>query len=400
MVCKMTRTLLRWGCGLCATWIVLAAPIPAFAQEDDNPAIQQWQIEQAQRILEQTKKLGPWETQAQVIEDATNNMFQQQGWNSESDQFSRDVLREVSKIPPWKTAERQEVLMNALQARLGLSHDQRTQLNRDMQKEATGLTIKYFKDLAPIAMEVARTRMADKPFTPEQVQSWSQRLMPMMDDALQSLQRVSSKLEETMTPEQREKFKTDMDAVLRRHKDVAKMMVKWQAGNWTPTDWGLQNDPIHAGAVQLAADKEAQKNALVEAAQVRTHPDELKIAVDESTWDKYVKWFCATYECTDVQRGKADNVLKSSKDEAVRYHSSKRDLFENAQRLVRAGADDEHRKAAAAELARLQAPIAQMFERLRKRLYEEILTTQQRQMRPLDKTPLPPQKTAAAQSGG
>jgi hypothetical protein len=364
-----------------AICLIYAAVIStAFGQDD--PAVTPEQIKQAEEVMKKTQDMGPWENQTQVIEDATDKIFEQQGWNSESDQFTRTVMRDISKIPPWKPVERQEVFLDAFSERFGLTHDQRTQFGNDLQREGMTLTIKHFKDIIPVALDAAQTRAKQEPFTAEQVQEWSYRLKPLMDDGLDSVQRVANRLEKTMTPEQRDKLRTDMQSFIRRHHDVDKMMDNWKAGKWTPSDFGLQNDPIHAGAMAAVAADSAVKNELVATAELRSPPDEKKIASDESAWDKYVKWFCRTYQCTPTQRGQAESILKNAKSEAIRYRSSRRERIEKAQRAVATAMSLERRTAANTELENQLKPISERFEQMKKSLYEGLLTTQQRQLLP------------------
>jgi hypothetical protein len=212
-----------------------------------------------------------------------------------------------------------------------------------------------------------------------------------MDDALDSLERVSGKLEQTMTPDQRKTLQGDMKAFRRRQDDVKRMTEKWASGQWTPADWGLQNDPIHAGEMSKAAAGDAEKNALVEQAIIAKRPDEQLIAKDESEWDKYVKWFCNTYQCDERQRTTADGILRGSKKEAIGYLNARRDIIEQAQRKVKSASDAEGRKSANAHYDQVMAPVTQTFERMKKRLYEEVLTTKQRA------TYTPSPKTAKAE---
>jgi hypothetical protein len=349
--------------------------------QDDIPVTKE-QIEQAEEVIKKTQEMGPWESQTQVIDDATDKIFEQQGWNSESDQFTREVMREVSKIPPWQPVERQRVFLDKFTERLSLTHDQRNQLDGDLQREGMTLMIKHFKDVVPIAMDAAQTRARQEPFTAEQVQEWSHRLKPVLDDGLDSIQRVAMKLEKTMTPEQQEKLRTDMASLIRRHHDVEKLVSKWQSGGWTPADMGLQNDPIHAGAMANYNAVSAQKTSLVEAATSGQRPDEKAIAFEESAWDKYVKWFCKAYQCTPTQQSQAEAILKNAKSVAVRYRASRRDRIEEAQKQVKAAATMERRIATKKELENQLKPISDQFEQMKKRLYEGLLTTKQRQLLP------------------
>lgn len=345
-----------------------AGPVRA---QDEDPPVPKDQVKKAEEVIEVARTIGPWENQAPVFQQATDNIFRQQGWTSESDQFAREVMRQVGTIPPWKPREREEVFLGAVQSRFSLTHDQRTLLGTEMRRESMTFMIKHFKDMVPVMLEVAKTRAANEPFTPEQVQEWSRQLRPIMDEGLQMMDRVTGKLKRTMSPDQRRQLEEDLRALRRRHKDTMKMVERWEHGRWSPTDWGLQNDPLHAATAAQDAAREAEKNALVEQARLARNPDEPRIALNESSWDTYVKWFCNTYHCDDRQRTMADSILQRSKREASDYRGARRTMIEQQERLSSGGEANP-------ELNRLLQPIREIFERMKQRLSSEILTTEQR----------------------
>lgn len=379
----------------CAAWVGgFTAALIAGALRAQEPPLPKEQLQQAEEVVAATKQIGPWESQTQVIEEATDNIFKQNNWNSEPDQYARQLMHEIGQIAPWNPQQRQEVFLNSVQQRLKLTHDQRMQLDSSLKQESMMFAMRHFKDIVPVALEVARTRAANEPFTAEQVREWSNKLRPLMDDGLQIVQRVGQRLEKGMTPEQRELLEADMKAFVHRNEDVKRMVERWQAGQWSPADWGLQNDPIHAAAMAEFRMNEAEKNALVDAAQGMRKPDEATIAVDESAWDKYVKWFCDFNSCDERQRGQAETLLKVAKKEAIAYHSARRDVIEQYQRRLAGERNPEKVKACQADLNRVLAPIGLIFERLKKQLAEGVLTTQQRvKFAPPTKT-TPPAQTA------
>jgi len=374
--------------------LLLLAGRAGHAQEEQRELKEQ--VRGVQEVMNVAKSIGPWESQFQIIDEATDNVFRQQGWNSEPDLFARDVLRQVGVIAPWRPREREEVFLNAVQSRFSLTHDQRTSLAADMRREAMAMTIKHFKDALPVVLDMASTRARNQAFTPEQVQEWSRRLKPMMDEGAQMMERVADRLKRTMTEEQRRRLDEDMRAFQRRHKDVRRMVERWEDGKWTPADWGLQNDPLHAVAAARHSAIEAQKNALVEQARLASNPDEPRISVNESSWDRYVKWFCSTYQCDARQRSMSDSILRGSKKEAMDYRAARRDVIERYEALAASSESSGQRENAEAELARLLAPISQVFERMKLRLYQEVLTTEQRKKFTPRPPPAPPPIQAEA----
>lgn len=343
-------------------------------------------LKEAEDIVKTTKAMG-WDRQYQVMEQATDEMFRQNGWNSEPDQFARNLLREVGQIPPWQARERQEIFLNGLQGRLSLTHDQRILLNNEMQRESMALMARHFKDIVPVVLEVAKTRASDQPFTPEQVQRWSSSLEPMLNDSLETVKKLTQRLERTMTETQRGILKRDMDALLKRHRDVEKMVVKWKKGEWSPADWGLQNDPIHAGVMQEIA-RRGGANASTD--QNWKDPS---FANNESEWERYVRWFCDYFECDAAQRTKADAILKTAKQEAIRYRESRRDVIAQYEARLAAEKNPATRTMLAGELNKNLAPIGDLFQRMKDRLASDVLTSAQR-------TRLPQTTKAASAAGG
>ncbi|MBN2559806.1 MAG: hypothetical protein JXQ75_02610 [Phycisphaerae bacterium] len=375
-------------------------PTPAWAEE--QPKVSPGQIKQMKQLEDHAGGLGSWDRQYLAIEDAVDNVFQQQGWNSEPDQYARSLMRDVGRISPWKPQERTKAFMDGVQVRYGLTHDQRTSFEKDIHRESIRVAVKHLGTTLPIAIEAIQTRSSNQPFTAEQVQRWSQKLSPLMDESLQTVERVVGRLEKTMTQEQREILEADMKALRKRHSDMEKMVEKWQAGNWDPRDWGLQNDPIHAGAMADILALEEEKDARVEAAQLKDTLDEEQIATDESTWDKYVRWFCDKYECTDAQRTQAAGILKGSKTEAITFRNARSDLIDKCERLSQSAETEALRNYYAQQLDKELAPIAEVFGRLKARLHEQVLTTEQRAKfatRPPEEATAPPEQRTAKTPG-
>lgn len=369
-----------WNPGL-QRWVLLGLLVFAWPAGADEPEqVPPGMLKEMRQMEEQAKAMGSWESESQRIIDAHKNVFAKNGWNSEADQFSLDLINQVSQIAPWHPHEREEVFFNAIQVRYGMTHDQRTMVAREMRTESMGVAMRHFKEMMPVVLEIAQTRARQEPFTAEQVQKWSGHFKPIMDDMLSSVQRVEQKLRKTMTPEQRELLENDMKDVLKRHRDFEKMVKGWEAGNWNPTDWGLDNDPIHAASMAEYRAKEAERTQLVDAALLKTKPDLGEIASDESAWERYVKWFCNYYKCNDQQRGMARSILESCRRQAVDYLGARRKEMEKVEQLSRTAESEASRKYHAAELARLQKPIATIFESLCARLEKQVLTREQRQL--------------------
>lgn len=365
-----------------AHWVLLGlvfgiawpgAPLAA----DDKPPATPKEIKQIRRLQESAKQIGSWDQQYGVIAEATDNVFEQQGWNSPEDVWIQNLMRDAGQIPPWKPHERSNVFMDGVQVRYGLTHDQRTLFRDEMQRAGMDAMRKHFKTALPIMMEVVATRAKQQPFTADQVQRWSRAFKPVMEDSLKSLNNSVDKLKKTMTAEQRRQLDADMKALYRRHRDAEKMVAKWQAGNWNPTDWGLQNDPLHAAAMVEHRAQETEKNRAVEEARLEKAIDEGKIATAVSAWDLYVRRFCDKHGCTDMQRTQAESILRGAKKEARDILAARADRIQKTEQLCRAAETAASREKHSADMERLLVPVGLVFNRMKAQL-EQVLTTAQR----------------------
>lgn len=348
---------------------------PAHGQEGDRAASD---ARRQMKQIEQEAKNLPWDQEAGVISDAHRNIFQRNGWNSESDQFALNLVNEISRIPPWNTAEREALFMDRIQVRYSLTQPQRELTQNEFRREMMGLTLRHMRDLMPMALEVTRMRISRQPYTAEQVQKWSRRIEPIMGDALAAVERIKGSMEAGMSDEQKALLNRDMEAVVRRHRDVEKMVQKWKRGEWTPLDWGLEHDPVHVNAVHAVLQKQTADAELVALEELAKQPDLHATARDQSTWEKYVTWFCNYYKCDNRQRGVARGILDRATAEATQYVVSRgRDLLDAEQRVASAGSADA-RAAAQKRVDGLREPLVKTFERMCRELEATVLTSKQR----------------------
>jgi len=349
----------------------------SFSFQDERPD-PQTREELVQRMIE-AKDSGLWEKDTNIREQATDHFFQQHGWTSEPDLFAREVLREVETVPPWDQHKRQEIFINSLGRRFDLSQSQKELLDKSIQSEGMAISRRHFKETLPIVLEVIKTRAGGKPFTPEQVAKWSKTLEPMLEEARQAVDRVTKKLSETMTPAQRERLERDLAALMKRHGDVVKAMHKWKQGKWDPTDWGLQNDPVHAGLVADIRTQEAWRLAELEGKLAKEKDLKSRInARNEDEWERYVRLFCLKYGCDDRQIKSAYGALADVKKQAASYRQSRGKDIDAVIAQIEDAADAKAREPLVAKRDKLLEPIGKLFEQLCQRLDAQVLNSEQR----------------------
>lgn len=346
-------------------------------------------------ILDESKKLGPWEQNAPLEAEAIGQVFDRNGWNAPEDQFARDLVLRVNRIPPWNQQERQEMFIGALAERYTLSSDQQRRLNRSMQRESLRMTLNHFSQIAPIAMEAVKTRAAGQPFSSEQVARWTTVIRPIAEEGREAIERVSRELARDMNPEQKAALDKDLRALIRRHRTVTQQMVKWENGEWKAEDWGLDRDPIQSGQRQGAASAPAEDSELAAAkaaaqrslrgggggaeasgndngAAARMAPP-----AAEHEWARYVREFAARNEFTNSQRVSAQGILKDMLTRAQHWREANRPRIAAVEARIRANGDPAGIAKLSAELDQLNAPLRAMFEELKGRI-EALLTAEQR----------------------
>lgn len=369
-----------WGSFACLLTLALATqPIRADdpkSEGGDEPVNEfQRAVQQMQTLEALTRKIGPWEDEARNIKVANESMFRKYGWNTEADRFTLELVNRVSDVPPWKMMERETVFMDGLQERYLLSSDLRQFVQSEMRRETMTVAFKHLKEFMPTAIEMMTIRSNHQPFTAEQVQRWTRACRPLVAESFDAIDRVVKKTEPKMNDEQRKILRSDLKAFAKRRSDFQKMLDRWEAGEWTAEDWGLQNDPYQRKrTAQVAPGPEGLRHD--PAASSRPGPGIDPANVEASEWARYVKWFCEYYECDETQRGKAAAILKDLKKQAVDYLNARRIDIEQAERLGAKADSEAKRRHYQEEARRLRQPIRDLFTQLRARL-EGLLTSEQ-----------------------
>ena len=344
-------------------------PPPQPPPNEESPA------KQFGELVNTAKQIGPWEQQSAQNEESTGLVFQRQGWNSEPDQFALNMIRDVDRIPPWQTKQREEVFLNALQGRYQLTENQKSMINQKMRFESMRLSVKYFKEAAPIAMEALKARASGQPFTAEQMARWSRAAQPILADARESIERVAGELSGTMTPEQRKQMDGDLKAFLKRHDDVVKLTERWQRGEWDPRDLGLDHDPAHASIVAAKQQSELARPVPPVLQQPAAEPNAR--SDDESSWERYVREYGVNHGFDPVQTKSARAILSEQTARAKNFRQARATQLATLQRAVAAENDPVRKADLTKELQSVLTPVSDMFTELCARL-DELLTADQR----------------------
>ncbi|MBU0638410.1 MAG: hypothetical protein KKB50_06055 [Planctomycetes bacterium] len=393
---------------------------PAQAQDDEQDGQGQEMRSLRQnvgRLLGGLRELGSWDEHYEYMLAAAEKVYDRNGWDSEPDRFSLDVFREVGAIPPWAMQERFDTLIGVVSDRYMLSEDQERVLRRTVAQESLGIWQRHSGRILSYALEAIQTRAAGEAITPEQIARWTQMARPVFDDTKVRLNIAAERFMEQLDPEQREIAQEDLGAANRRVARMDELSRKWEQGEWEPSDWGLDEDPIQiAGEARAAAQTEETRPPETDEGAPDTLPErptlgesraalrrpagaadrptvrqtEPRVARDRESptrvlthadeddpWARYVRSFIEKYKLNEAQQQTAWRIYESVKvrgDRLRQRFGEQRDALR--QKLTEAQ-DNGRRAALAQQDAQQQAALDRLFEQMKRRL-ERLPTRAQR----------------------
>jgi len=408
------------------TWLIVLFVLPAGPADPNNPAagrkpqprreqpatrpardrfaeLQQ----QAARLIGATRQLGDWNEHYGYIMDAVERVYDRNGWTSESDLFSLELLGEVSAIPPWDVRRRFDALTARLAERYVLDEDQTASMRHLLVRESADMFRQHAGRIMQYGLELIQTRAAGEPFTAEQVARWAELARPVFVDSRRRMTEIAREFMEQLEPEQRELVQRDLEAANRRMDAVEKMGDRWARGEWDPRDWGLEEDPIQNGT--RAAGGEGPDSAAAAAEQAAggqarsprpargggAPPSEPPVgegpAVEETVqpskqrgqkptagpdsdgWARYVRAFIARYDLNAEQQQKAWLIYR----DADERRAAVRKRFDRRVADVRVAGNADEDKVIREQVEQRERDLGRLFEQLKQRL-ERLPTRSQR----------------------
>ncbi len=359
---------------------------------------------EANAIASKLYKSGPWSQHAQLIQQSIESLYAQNNWNTELDQFGKRMALEVSRRPPWDFNGRMKIASDMIQQRYGLNDEQVKKLRGKFVQNAFQFFMENAETLLPVVREALDTRLANKPFTPEQVAKWAKVVRPVAERwYAKSGQEITRFSKEHLTPEQQAKVREDLTIVGKRAKEAYGALRTMERGEWTPRMSGLENDPVH---VALQARLDAGRPP-TESAHARPAPPapstpkpptarspgpmrfgekrptakttvtrEESSLPDETAWVNYVRQFCVRYGLDKAQQASAYAILQDLQEQAQAYRSSRGDEIRRLEAQVRDADSPELRRDASSELRQVLVGIDELFKELKTRL-DSIPTAEQ-----------------------
>lgn len=405
-------------------WVAVAA-----VAQPAEPPPPTWR-DQATRLLGGLAQLSDWETHRTYLLDAVEKVYERNGWTSEADRFSLEVIREVNAIPPWQPLERFTVLSELVSARYDFDARQEEVFRDLVIRSSNEMFSKHADRILEYSLDAIQTRAAGEPFTAEQVARWAQLSQPVFMDGRHLINRNAGMMLAALREDQRPLMEADMAALNRRANDMEVMTARWAAGQWQPADWGMDEDPIQlagappatagsAGGVRSGAPDAGVPIAgapVPRRAAPRPRPDDdpgvvstnppqadagrrpaggaggaakppagqtgdttvvVEVESDpDDPWAAYVRRFIQKYQLNEDQQGRAWRVYRGQKAQADQFSSRYGQQLEALGRRTE-GDDKELAEARRALEEKLNGHLANLFERLKQRL-EQLPTRAQR----------------------
>ncbi|MGD2108977.1 MAG: hypothetical protein PVI86_06250 [Phycisphaerae bacterium] len=222
------------------------------ADEEGDPKYAPPILESFGRLSEQMDDTA-WERDTAFLKKSMDKLWERNGWTTESDLFARDVAKEVAAIPPWRVMRRLETMNRHVAERYGLSDADASRFQGAVIGETSGVLLRNMGIITRQIREVVEARQHGRPFTAEQVARWMQEGEPIMSEMEKSADRLRQVLEPMVAADRRRFFDADVESYMKRQRVVDKAVERWASGGWEPSDWGLEDDPVHRGLGKPAA---------------------------------------------------------------------------------------------------------------------------------------------------
>ena len=290
--------------------------------------------------------------------------------------------------------------------RYKLTDEQAGYTRQLMAKRVNTLLDKHEDRIRQLFREAIAMRTTGKPPSAEAIKSWSERAMPIYEDAKREIIAGNEEWGQILSPEQQKIHKLDLKMMKVDFNQYEERLGRWSKGGFdAKKDWVTKRPPARRTTAKPRGVKKPKPKVATPNPQVAQRPpgpagppklgvqaakepgsvqggaDDVELD-PEHFWDIYVRDFSRKYRLDSGQRGQARAVLKDCKERARRHRDAHREEYERLHGRIRqlrgSGADVEARGAANAELADLDAPISDLFEELKSRL-EGIPTTAQLQ---------------------
>ena len=245
---------------------------------------------------------------------AVERVFQDQGWDSETDRFMLTLFDEVRTAPAQDLLGRLDILVTGLSDRYLLDDEQAGALRERLVSGSTELLIKHGWSVMPAVADIVATRGGGEQVTAEQVANLMEVAGPALADARRELARGARAFADQLEPEQRELWLDDLAAAERRVETFDAVRRNWARGAWQASDWGMEDDPIQRSETGASGEVAQQPTAPAPAErQTQSEAGAPAAAAPDDAWSRYIREFIARYKLNDDQQQAAWRVYRQAK---------------------------------------------------------------------------------------
>ena len=267
------------------------------------------------------RQLGDWEHEAELGRNYFDRVWSENGWDSDADQFARQVGQAVVEIPPWNLQGRLKRFGDLIQERYQLDESQRRVLAGAVQRELIGLAVRHAGTIFQQTREMVGARVRGEPFTAEQIAKWTSDSEPLMADGRRSVQHIAERLGKALTPDQQELLADDLKSFEKRKAFYNRLRADWADGRWKAEDWGLENDPVQRGTTG-GGTRPTSENVSDPGQPDR--PSTRVLPYDETTWGRYATDFITRYGLDPSQKRAVQSILTELVARAGEYRQAHR----------------------------------------------------------------------------
>jgi len=368
------------------------------------------------RLLTSTRALGDWDVHYELLMASLEKVYARNGWDAEPDAFSLDLLREVNAIPPWSPLQRLDKLVEVVGDRYLLDPEQEAHFRAALTRDVAEILTRHAGRIVEYVGDAVQTRVSGDAFTPERVARWVQLSAPVFQDVRRRVNETAREFMSELNDDQRHLAQSDLDALNRRLAGIEQLSQRWVRGDWQPSDWGLEDDPIQLAAagrgiaatdlLSKATPRRVEEQPSVDASEgsdvpansgtasvgaanspgsapigahddvappprrrlPRGHAASQPAVVDADPWALYVRQFIQKYKLDESQQERAWRFYRDVKPRADKCRALYAERLDAAQRRAAIVRDENAQDAPHAVETERATALRRWFDQLERRL--------------------------------
>jgi hypothetical protein len=266
--------------------------------------------------------------------------------------------------------------------------DEQMMLTRQLLKERIPTWLKENRaEIQTLTNQFIEAQLYEQPPEVDGVASWSQRVLPLLDDFSDVVVGMTDEMRDYMTDDQQLQLEAELAGF-----ETGVSMVSNKLGIWADGGYDPESEWLPPGKERRERERqedreidEAVEQAKREVLEGAEPPSELESLgyVDSSPkatsmpsrtseppdeWTQYTLDFVKRYQLNDEQQQKAMQFLRGAREQRDAYLRGKSEQLARVQALLVAAKDESERAAALEEFEELNAPVNRRLQQLKDRL--------------------------------